>query len=447
MRRFFGTDGIRGVAGRPPLDPDTLGRLGRALVADLRRSGVSEAPRVCLARDTRESCAGIAAALTRGIRAEGGDAADAGVMPTPALALLTREDPFDAGLMISASHNPYHDNGVKVFDRVGSKLTDDAEAGLEALMGELPSPGHGGEGPSDASALSERYFAFLERALGEHRLDGLSVVLDCANGAASRIGPEAFRRAGADVVTIGDRPDGRNINEGVGSLHPEVVAAAVVKHGAHLGFAFDGDADRCIACTGSGRVCDGDGILYYIARALTAAERLPEKKIVGTVMSNLGLEKALGALGIGLERTAVGDRYVLAAMRELGCRLGGEQSGHVILLDHAPTGDGVLTALTISRFVTHGAGPLDEALDAIPRFPQVLLNVRVREKPEIAKHPVLGAAVRDAEARMGGDGRIVVRYSGTEPKARVMIEGADRTAVESLAEELIDVFRREIGEE
>lgn len=451
MRKLFGTDGMRGVAGEPPLDEDTLYRLGRALILQLGGDGETGAPpAVCLGQDTRESCGWIVDSLAEGIRDAGGRPVTAGVLPTPGLALLTRQDDFIAGLMISASHNPFHDNGVKVFGPDGSKLADDVEAALERELARQP----GLNGTPSASAatdqhdaLQEEYLHFLDRCREGVSFEGVKIVLDCAHGAASRLGPEAFRRAGAEVIVTADQPDGRNINHGVGSLHPEVAAAEVVARGADLGFSFDGDADRCIAIARGGRILDGDFLLYYIGRALGRADRLAGGTVIATVMSNLGLEKALVAEGIRMHRTPVGDRYVLQAMREGGYSLGGEQSGHVILMDYAPTGDGILTALTLTRLWRQGAGDLIEAAEGIKRYPQILRNVKVSSKPEIEEHPVLARAVRRTEERMAGEGRVVVRYSGTEPKARVMIEGADASLVETLVDELIEIFRREIGAE
>ncbi len=449
MRQLFGTDGMRGVAGKPPLDPVTLYKLGHALVTSLVRRGVVK-PRVAIGEDTRESCGWICAAMAHGVRDAGGEPVTAGVLPTPGLALVTREGSFAAGLMISASHNPFEDNGIKVFDAKGAKLPDEDELALEYLIGAAPTPRSVAEvthdGFTDAHrALQEGYLAFLARCMDGTRLDGLKVVLDTAHGAAHQLAPEAFRRAGAQVITLGDAPDGRNINAGFGSLHPERMAVAVAEHGADLGFSFDGDADRCIGATKRGRILDGDFALYYAGRALRRAGRLPNATVVATVMSNFGLEKALSEEGIHMLRAAVGDRYVLAAMQEGGFTVGGEQSGHVIFLDHAPTGDGTLTALTLTRLWREGAGDLDEALDRIPRYPQRLKNTRVREKPRIEDHPALAAAVRRAEGQLGGEGRVVVRYSGTEPLARVMIEGPDQALVDRLVDEVLEVFRAEVG--
>lgn len=445
MRKLFGTDGIRGEAGIAPLDAPTLYRLGWALGRALADGSPA---RVCIGRDTRESGPMIERALAAGIARAGGSAVSAGVLPTPALALVTRQGEFSAGLMVSASHNPFEDNGVKVFDEHGTKLPDEVESEIEARMATCPEvPALADEdGEIDAhEALQESYLDFLLSTLGEIRLDGLHVVLDLAHGAAYRLAPEAFRRAGARVTTLADAPDGRNINDGVGSMHPEVVAEAVVRENADLGFAFDGDADRCIGASRRGRVLDGDFILYYAACALHRERRLPGATVVATVMSNLGLQKALEREGLRMERTAVGDRYVLAAMREQGFALGGEQSGHVIFMEHAPTGDGTLTALQLALHAAKGAGAPDEVADRIPHFPQLLRNIRVTHKPAIDEHPVLGPAVEAARRRLGADGRVVVRYSGTEPKARVMIEAADAATVEELVGELVSLFEREIG--
>lgn len=434
---------MRGEAGKAPLDRSTLYRLGRALAKTLGGEG---APRICIGRDTRESCGWIEAALARGVREGGGEALSAGVIPTPGLALVTRERGFHAGLMVSASHNPFHDNGVKVFSREGAKLSDEVEAAIERGMGFEPAPGSEEDTPLEPQGhLHAHYLAFLERCLEGTRLEGLKVVIDAAHGAAYEIGPEAFRAAGAQVVVIGDQPDGRNINEGCGSLYPEQLAATVRAEGADLGFAFDGDADRCIGASAGGRILDGDFTLYFAGRALHRAARLPNATVVSTVMSNLGLEKALEREGIRMLRTKVGDRYVLEAMRAGGHALGGEQSGHVIFMEHAPTGDGVLTALKMAKLVKDGAGDVDAALETIPRYPQLLKNVKVASKPAIEDHPVLRQAVADAEREMAGEGRVVIRYSGTEPKARVMVEGADEKQVRNLVERVCAIFEREIG--
>ncbi len=448
MRHLFGTDGMRGVAGQPPLDAPTLFALGHAVATQMLRS--RGRAQIALGMDTRESCGWIAGALAAGVRAAGGSLVSAGVLPTPGLALITRRGGYDAGLMVSASHNPYLDNGVKVFDASGSKLLDSAEIELESLMSETTAP-EGFDAVAEAArvvvdpALHEMYLAFLDECREGVRFDGVTVVLDTAHGAAYRIADEAFKRAGAHTIVLGDAPNGHNINDAHGSMHPEVVARTVRERGAAMGFAFDGDADRCIAASGSGKVLDGDFMLLYCGRALQRAGNLPGRTVVATVMSNLGLQKALEHEKIKMKRAPVGDRYVLEEMKKGGFTLGGEQSGHVIFMHYAPTGDGVLTALTMTKLWKQGAGDFDTALASIPHFPQVLKNIQVREKPPIESHPALAAAVRRAEKQMGGEGRVVIRYSGTEPKARVMIEGPDAALVERLVNEVCDVFKREIG--
>lgn len=447
MRTRFGTDGMRGIAGEPPLDPATLYALGHAL-ASLLKDQLGAVPRIALGQDTRESCDWIGACLAAGIDAAGGSLISIGVLPTPGLALVTRTGSFHAGLMVSASHNPYHDNGVKLFDRSGSKLPDAVELELERRLETITAPA------AITTALppltpdptpQQAYLDFLDRCREGIDFTGLTVVLDSSHGAAYQLGPAAFRRAGARVITLGDAPNGRNINDGCGSLHPEALLRAVVEQQADLGFAFDGDADRCIAASSSGKLLDGDFMLYYAGRALQRAGRLPGQTVVATVMSNLGLQHALERHGVKMLRAAVGDRYVLEEMKKGGFVLGGEQSGHVIFMDYAPTGDGVLSALTLTRLWKQGAGDLDEALAQIPHYPQILRNIKVKQKPKIEDHPVLAAAVAKAERELAGQGRVVVRYSGTEPKARVMIEGPDAHAVERLVNEVIDVFQREIG--
>ncbi len=448
MRHLFGTDGMRGVAGEHPLNSATLFALGHALATQMKTTRGQA--RIALGMDTRESCGWIAGALAAGVRAAGGSLISAGVLPTPGLALITRRGGYDAGLMVSASHNPYRDNGVKVFDASGTKLPDAAEIELEALISSVEAPAaldaaaEGARVVTDP-ALHEMYLSFLDECREGVRFDGVTVVLDTAHGAAYRIADEAFKRAGAHTIVLADSPTGRNINDAHGSMHPEVVARTVRERGAAMGFAFDGDADRCIAASGSGKVLDGDFMLFYCGRALQRAGKLPGRTVVATVMSNLGLQKALEHEKVKMKRAPVGDRYVLQEMQEGGHMLGGEQSGHVIFMQYAPTGDGVLTALTMTRLWKQGAGDFDTALASIPHFPQVLKNVQVREKPPIESHPALAAAVRRAEKQMGGDGRVVIRYSGTEPKARVMIEGPDAALVERLVNEVCAVFKREIG--
>ena len=460
MKRLFGTDGIRGVAGEFPLDAGTVERIGRALAASLA-GAAGRPPRIVLGRDTRESGPAIEEAFARGIEAEGGRADRAGVLTTPGIACVARLLGYDAGIVISASHNPYRDNGIKIFSGHGQKLPDRLEAAIErrVLDGEdaagedLPKeawrPAHDGSpGPPAARPedLRRRYFDWLGEAAGAHAsLLGIRVVLDCANGAASSLAPEVFRGLGADVTALSASPDGRNINEECGALHPRRLAAEVVRLEARLGLAFDGDADRCLAVDASGRVLDGDYILYLLARELYGAGRLEGGLVVGTVMSNLWLERALHAEGIRLLRAQVGDKYVLEEMQRGGIVLGGEQSGHVIFLDRATAGDGILTGLLFADLVRRTGIDLAAWAATINPCPQVLVNVPVRSRPTLESHPRIGPAIREEELRLAGRGRLLVRYSGTEPKARIMVEGESRSAVEECASRLKALIQEEIG--
>ncbi|MBI1950466.1 MAG: phosphoglucosamine mutase [Acidobacteria bacterium] len=467
MKRLFGTDGIRGTAGEFPLDEPTIVRLGRALAASLP-SAAGGPPRIVIGRDTRESGPAIEAALARGIREAGGLVDLGGVLTTPAVACVTRLAGYDAGLVVSASHNPYRDNGIKVFSRTGEKIPDRTEIAIERLVldggeaalpgrrgaaapggAERPDPGRGSLpgrpalGPAD---LAGRYLAWLRGTVGTGAsLPGWGVVLDCANGAASDLGPELFRRFGAAVTAINARPDGRNINEGCGALHPNGLAVEVRSRKARLGLAFDGDADRCLIVDSTGRVLDGDYVLFQAALDLTAAGRLGSGTVVGTVMSNLWLERALEAEGIRLLRAPVGDKYVLEEMQRGGHVLGGEQSGHVIFLETATTGDGLLTGLLFLDLLRRTGLDLAAWAATVRPCPQVLVNVPVRERPPLDGHPRIGPAIREEERRLGAAGRVLVRYSGTEPKARIMVEGESRKAVEQAAARLKSVIEDAIG--
>jgi phosphoglucosamine mutase len=459
MKRLFGTDGVRGEAGAFPLDAPTVTRIGAALVRSL---GIRDRPaRILIGRDTRESGPAIEAALVRGIETEGGLADRGGVLTTPAVACVTRSLGYDAGIVVSASHNPYHDNGIKVFSRAGFKLPDAIEMEIErqVLDGEPAAPhgkeqaaaGAGGAGPArgehlEPEALQRCYLESLGSALDPGTsFAGQTVVLDCAHGAASAMAPRLFRSLGAEVVTLHDAPDGRNINEGCGALHPETLAAEVLRRKAPLGLAFDGDADRCLPVDGSGRVLDGDYVLYLAARDLRRQGRLRGDTVVGTVMSNLWLERALAAEGIGIIRAPVGDKYVLEEMQRGGFVLGGEQSGHIIFLERATTGDGLLTGLMLFDLIRREQFDLAEWAATVAPCPQVLINVPVRERPPLEAHPVIGHAIREETARLHGSGRVLVRYSGTEPKARIMVEGESRTAIEAAAARLKQVIAGAIG--
>ncbi|HYV86399.1 MAG TPA: phosphoglucosamine mutase [Patescibacteria group bacterium] len=457
MKRLFGTDGVRGVAGEFPLDPPTVARIGQALV-DVLAAGDGP-PRVLIGRDTRESGPAIEDALARGIESRGGRADRGGVLTTPAVACVTRAMGYDAGIVVSASHNPYRDNGIKVFSREGAKLPDAIEVQIEHRVLEEPGaaaapPGSAAAGAAPGGAathpapetLRDCYLDWLRAALpAGTSFAGRRLVLDCANGAASDLAPRLFRALGAEVVAIHDTPDGRNINEGCGALHPEQLASEVTRRRAWLGLAFDGDADRCLPVDGDGRVLDGDYVLCLAARDLRARGGLRGDAVVGTVMTNLWLERSLRAEGIGLTRAPVGDKYVLEEMQRSGSVLGGEQSGHIIFLERATTGDGLLTGLMLMELLQRNAIDLAAWASTITPCPQILINVPVRERPPLDAHPVIGAAIRSEEAQLHGRGRVLVRYSGTEPKARIMVEGEPRAAIEASATRLRQVIEAAIG--
>ncbi|HEY3570745.1 MAG TPA: phosphoglucosamine mutase [Thermoanaerobaculia bacterium] len=446
--RLFGTDGVRGHFGEPPLDRPTVTALAVQLAATLRERGNGAPPKVVLGGDTRESTPVICRWLAAGLTVGGVDVRYAGVIPTPGVAYLTRETGATAGVVVSASHNPYPDNGIKLIDPQGTKWSDEDELSLELRLKAHPAdvPDLPDGQPAVETGLRELYLHHLAATLPEGRpLDGLKVVLDTGNGAASTYGRELFERLGARVVLLHAEPNGRNVNEGCGSTAPAGMAARVVAERADLGAAFDGDADRCILADERGEVRDGDAILYLWATCLHRGGRLNPSMIVATSMSNLGLERALAAEGIGIVRCAVGDRYVVEAMRKEGILLGGEQSGHIVQSHLASTGDGLLTAIQMA-FVRHQDGrPLSEMLAPFRRYPQVLLNVRVKRKVAFQDLPSVTTAARAVEDRLGDDGRLVLRYSGTEPLARIMIEGPEQATIDALAEELAVAIRGELG--
>ncbi len=448
MKTLFGTDGIRAVAGEYPLDRASITKLGRSLVGLLRREGLPA--EILVGRDTRESGEWIEAAFLRGIADEGGTGHSAGVIPTSGVAYLTMSNAFSAGAVISASHNPYRDNGIKIFSHRGFKIPDEWEEELEAPLlrrGEAEAAREeGGAGRKAERRLVEQYERFLAgRPAGLRRLEPYKVVLDCANGAASRIAPEVFRAAGCRVEAIHAEPDGRNINAGCGALHPQSLAQAVVREKADLGIAYDGDADRAMWSDAAGRLLNGDHTLFGLARFMAGRGTLKAAAVVTTSMSNLGLEKALERLGLRLVRTRVGDKYVLEKMLELGANLGGERSGHTILLDDCPTGDGILTSLRVLEAMAVAGVGLDGLVAGLVEFPQVLLNVRVSSKPDLTGLPDVAAAVAEVEKAVAGRGRLDVRYSGTEPLARVMLEGEDQAEVEILAGRIAAAIQRAIG--
>ncbi len=444
-KELFGTDGIRGIPGEFPLDDATLDRTGQALGNYLRaRAG---RPRVLIGRDTRESGPHIAERIAAGLTSAGAEPVSAGVLTTPGVAWLVTREGFSAGVVISASHNPYHDNGVKLISSSGMKFPDAVEAELEQLILSLgPSTAVAAPPrPQDEEKLHDDYLAGLrEIVLPGAKLAGMKIVLDCANGAASKLAPPLFSSIGADVIAMNDSPDGKNINVHCGSLHPEGMQNRVVDARAAFGVAFDGDADRCIFSTASGRLVDGDGILLVAGRYMKSVGTLKGNVIVGTTMANLGLERALEKSGLRLVRTAVGDRYVLEEMQRIGANLGGEQSGHILFLDDATTGDGMLTAVKIASMISL-AGPLDSLVADLKIFPQKIVNVRVKSKPALDSLPDVARTLAEAEKALGNSGRVILRYSGTEPLARVMVEAERDEDVRRWTDSLAVALRSAIG--
>ncbi len=447
MGKFFGTDGIRGVAGEYPLDAPTLERIGFSL-AQVLTSRTKRAPVIIIGRDTRESGGWIEEAIYRGVAAAGGETKSAGVITTPGVAYLTRVLQADAGIVISASHNPYQDNGIKVFAPSGQKLDDEAEQMIENDL-HAPDASHLPAetlSHSEDHALQDQYLHFLrDEAVAGLRLDGLKVVLDCANGASSGLAPRLFSSLGAEVQTIHADPNGRNINLDCGSLHPERLQQLVVESGANLGLAFDGDADRLLMIDERGALVDGDQYLYVMAVYLHSRGKLAGNRVVATVMSNLGLEVGLAKHGIELVRTAVGDKNVLDELLRNGGSLGGEQSGHFIFPELSLAGDGMLSAIEILRVLRDSKRSLSELAGGFVRFPQVTINVRVARKPPLDSVPAVKRAMDEASAALGGRGRILVRYSGTENLIRVMVESEDEAATRAHAETIADAIRAEIG--
>jgi len=441
--RLFGTDGMRGVAFEPPLDRPTLTRLGAALASQLREAGA--APHVLLAGDTRASTPVLAEWVGGAFIAAGGAVEWAGVLPTPAVSHLVRGDGrFGAGVVLSASHNPAADNGVKLVSAAGSKWPDADERALEARLAATAGEAPVAPLPPPAPEWQERYVAVLRRTLEGEPLAGMRVVVDAANGAAVPVAAPFLASLGAEVELLHARPDGANINRRCGALHPQSLAARVKRAGAHAGVALDGDADRAILVTAAGRVLDGDDVMLLWARELAAAGRLPGGRIVATVMSNLGLEVALERAGLGLVRCPVGDRAVWEAMQADGIALGGEQSGHVICSHYATTGDGLLTAAHVLAVAARSRAGL-EALADLERFPQVLLNVRVGHRRPLDQVPALAGAIERAQVSLDGRGRVFVRYSGTEPLLRIMVEAASAEAAQSTADGLAALAREHLG--
>jgi phosphoglucosamine mutase len=441
--RLFGTDGVRGRAGTYPLDHVTVRRIGAALVRALPPG----AARVLIGRDTRESGLWLERELAHGARACGAEVVSAGVIPTPGVAYLTRSSDFTAGVVISASHNPFEDNGIKVFSGGGEKFSENLERHVESIVAdaswEVPA------GDADAvpgEALVDRYLAHVREALPDAgTLARARVAVDCANGATTTVAPRLFRDLGLDVTLIGDKPDGRNINLQCGSTHPEALASLVVQGGHRLGVAFDGDGDRAIFVDEHGRVVDGDAVMLMCARRLQAEGRLKGQAVVATVMSNIGLELALKDSGIELVRCQVGDKYVMEELLKRDLSLGGEQSGHVIFTEHLFTGDGLVTALNVLRVMRETERSLGELASDLTSFPQVLVNVRVQRKKDLRQVPQIAAVVDRVEAQLAGHGRLLVRYSGTEPLLRIMLEGRDTAEIRAWAGEIAEAVRTHLA--
>jgi phosphoglucosamine mutase len=441
--KLFGTDGIRGTAGSYPLDPPTVRRLGAALVRALRVGN----PKFLVGRDTRESGAWIEGELAHGASGEGASVTSVGVVPTPAVAYLTRTHGYDAGVVISASHNPFEDNGIKVFSGKGEKFTERVEREVEDIIADRSWEASEGEPAHVPHAdLVGAYLDHLRAVLpGAHTLAGLTLAIDCANGATTTVAPQLFSSLGMQIEVVGDQPDGRNINLKCGSTHPELLARTVVDRGCRMGVAFDGDGDRAIFVDHKGQVVDGDAVLLMCGRQLQHEGRLGGNAIVATVMSNIGLELALRSLGIDLVRCAVGDKYVMEEMLARGLSLGGEQSGHIIFSDYLFTGDGLCTALNVLRTVALTGRTLADLASDLTAYPQVLLNVRVREKVELTSVPEVAEAIARVDARVAGQGRLLVRYSGTEPLLRVMLEGKHQDEIRLWAQEIVDVVKEHLG--
>lgn len=448
-QKLFGTDGVRGVANVYPMTAEVAMQLGRAL-AYLIRNG-NHRHRVIIGKDTRLSGYMLEQALAAGIISMGVDVELTGPMPTPAVANLTTSMRADAGAVISASHNPYQDNGIKFFWRDGFKLPDETEARIEELVssGEIDSIRPTATKIGRALRLDDargRYVVFLKATFPrELTLEGMTLVVDCAHGAAYRTAPAVLEELGAKVIALGVQPDGKNINHKCGALHPEGLARAVVKHGAQLGLALDGDADRLIVVDEKGKVVDGDAIMAVCTGELVARKELRKKALVATVMSNIGLERAVARWGVKVERTRVGDRYVVDHMRKHGYNLGGEQSGHLLFLDHSTTGDGTLAALQLLAVMCRQQRPISELASIFEPVPQTLLNIAVKNKRELGELPEVMKTIAAVERKLGKEGRVLVRFSGTEPKARILIEGTDAARNQQYAQEIAEVLSRALS--
>lgn len=449
-RELFGTDGIRGVANVAPMTPELALRLGRAITY-VAGKGKSRRPRIVIGKDTRLSGYMLETAMASGICAMGGRVMLSGPIPTPAVAHLTVSMRADAGVVISASHNPYSDNGIKVFGSDGFKLPDEQEAEIERLLrsSDIDASAPTGEGIGSAIRVDDakgRYIVFAKQSIPkEYTLDGLRIVVDAAHGAAYSVAPSVFMELGADVISLGCEPDGKNINDKVGALYPASVQQQVVNHRAHIGIALDGDADRVIIVDDAGHIVDGDAIMALYGIERLRAGTLPKATVVATVMSNLGLERAIENAGGKLVRTAVGDRYVVEEMRKSGYMFGGEQSGHLIFLEHASTGDGIIAALQVLLIMLRRGRALSELVPGcLQRVPQLLKNVSLSDRKPIQEMPLLMRAIQKVENELGREGRVLVRWSGTEPKLRVMVEGPDEARIATYVNDMIEQASRDI---
>ena len=449
MRKLFGTDGVRGVANLEPMTSEIAMQLGRAAAyIFMRRAGRHQ---VVIGKDTRLSGYMLESALTSGICSMGVDVLLVGPLPTPAIAFLTRSLRADAGVVISASHNPYQDNGIKFFSNEGFKLPDEVEARIEQLIisDEIKHLRPTADAIGKAYRIGDaegRYIEFVKRSLPRDLdFQGIKLVVDCANGAAYKVAPAVLRELGADIEVIANTPDGMNINDHCGAVHPERLQEAVRRNGAHIGIALDGDADRAIFVCEQGHIVDGDHVMAALGLDLHGQGRLASQTVVGTVMSNFGLELAMKKAGIQLMRTPVGDRYLMERMLADGYNFGGEQSGHFIFLDHNTTGDGLISALQILSLMKRTGKPLSELAKAMTAVPQILLNVKVKHKPDLNQIPDIQQAIKTAEATLNGSGRVLVRYSGTEALLRIMVEGERDATIREVADYLADIVRARIG--
>ncbi len=448
-RKLFGTDGIRGTANVYPMTGELMLQLGRALAHQIKRG--NHRHRVVIGKDTRLSGYMLETALASGLCSMGVDVLLCGPLPTPAISNLTVSMRADAGAVISASHNPYQDNGIKFFSADGFKLPDEIEAEIEDLIANdklhhlRPTATSIGKAYRIDDAAG-RYIVYAKSTFPRHlTLEGITVVIDCAHGAAYRVAPAVLQELGAKVIVIGNQPDGKNINRGFGAMHPETMCKAVRKTGADLGIALDGDADRLIVSDEHGNVVDGDAVMAICGLDLIRRRALPKKTVVATVMSNMGLDQCLAKAGGRVLRTRVGDRYVLEELRRGGYSFGGEQSGHLIFLENANTGDGTIAALALLAVMMERGRPVSELAQCMDVFPQAQLGLQVKSKPELGSLPGVMRAIRDVERKLGGNGRVLVRYSGTEPKVRVLVEGPDQKEIDAWAAEIASELKRAIG--